>query len=419
MEYSAPRGTQDITPDESGIWQYLEATVRETMARCGYGEIRTPIFEHTEVFERGVGTTTDIVEKEMYTFRDRGDRSITLRPEGTAPVIRAYVEHRMAARPQPAKMYYIGPMFRYERPQAGRFRQFHQFGMEVVGVPGPAADAEVIATPLEVFRALGIRDVVVNLNSIGCPVCRGAYREALRQVYQPVLAELCPSCQGRYDRNPLRLLDCKSEQCRASVPEPPPIFGYLCPECASHFAELRLLLDGLGIEYVINSRLVRGLDYYTRTTFEYNVGGIGSQDAIGGGGRYDGLVEQFGGQSVPGVGVACGMERCVLAMKAEADDSRFARGITVYLVSLGDAARAKAFELAFDLRAHGISADFDMIGRGLKAQMRYADKLSARYVAIIGDDELERGAVALKDMASGSQQDVPIAQLATQLLNNR
>lgn len=389
--------------------------MRRTFARCGYGEIRTPIFEHTELFERGVGTTTDIVEKEMYTFTDRGDRSITLRPEGTAPVVRAYVEQRMASRPQPAKMFYIGPMFRYERPQAGRYRQFHQFGMEVIGVEGPAADAEVIATPLTVFSELGIENVVVNLNSIGCPNCRPAYRGLLADVYRPVSDRLCGSCRGRLERNPLRLLDCKSPECRALVPDPPPIFDHLCQECRAHFTELRRLLDKLGVDYVINPRLVRGLDYYTRTTFEYNVGGIGSQDAIGGGGRYDGLVEECGGPHTPAVGVACGLERCVLAMKSNPDDQRYQRRTDVYFVSLGDAARERSFELAFEMRSAGLSADFDMVGRGLKAQMRYADKLRARYVAIVGDEELSKGVVALKNMDSGEQQQVPMKELASKI----
>ena len=419
MEYSAPRGTQDITPDESGLWQHVESVIRQTMALCGYSEIRTPIFEHTEVFERGVGATTDIVEKEMYTFRDRGDRMITLRPEGTAPAVRAYVEHRMASRPQPTKLYYIGPMFRYERPQAGRYRQFHQFGMEVIGVAGPAADVEVIATPLDIFRALGITDVTVNLNSIGCPVCRPGYRNLLKEVYAPVLPQLCPSCQSRYERNPLRLLDCKSQECRGYMPDPPPIFEYLCPECAQHFSEVRRLLDKLGVEYVLNPRLVRGLDYYNRTTFEYTVGGIGSQDAIGGGGRYDGLVEELGGQPTPAVGVACGMERCVLAMTAGAAAKRFAGGVDVFFVSLGERAAERVFELAFQERSQEMSADFDMMGRGLKAQMRYADKVNAKFVAIIGDNEIDRGTVALKDMSTGEQREVPMAGLASMLREGR
>ena len=409
----APRGTFDIMPDDAGLWQFVEGLVRRTFERCGYREIRTPMFEHTELFERGVGSTTDIVEKEMYTFKDRGGRLITLRPEGTAPAVRAFVEHGLAGRPLPAKLYYMGPMFRYERPQAGRYRQFHQFGMEVIGAAGPEADAEVIAMPLEIFRAMGIQDVVVNLNSIGCPVCKPAYRERLRDAYAPVLDRLCTSCKSRYDRNPLRLLDCKSEECRAALPEPPTIFAQLCPECSAHFDGLRRLLDKLGVGYVINPRLVRGLDYYTKTTFEYNVGGIGSQDAIGGGGRYDGLVEECGGPPTPGVGVACGMERCVLAAQANAAGQEHQVGLDVFIVSLGDAARERAVELAYDMRRAGLAVDFDMIGRGLKAQMRYADKMKARFVAIIGDDELAAGEATVKDMSTGEQIRVAQAGLVT------
>ncbi len=409
----APRGTFDIMPDDAGLWQFVEGLVRRTFERCGYREIRTPMFEHTELFERGVGSTTDIVEKEMYTFKDRGGRLITLRPEGTAPAVRAFVEHGLAGRPLPAKLYYMGPMFRYERPQAGRYRQFHQFGMEVIGAAGPEADAEVIAVPLEIFRAMGIQDVVVNLNSIGCPVCKPAYRERLRDAYAPVLDRLCTSCKSRYDRNPLRLLDCKSEECRAALPEPPTIFAQLCPECSVHFDTLRRLLDKLGVGYVINPRLVRGLDYYTKTTFEYNVGGIGSQDAIGGGGRSAGLVEECGGPPTPGVGVACGMERCVLAAQANAADQEYQAGLDVFIVSLGDAAREKAFEMAHSMRRAGLAVDFDMIGRGLKAQMRYADKMRARFVAIIGDDELAAGEATVKDMSTGEQKRIAQAELAT------
>jgi histidyl-tRNA synthetase len=416
VDITAPRGTTDILPDEVGLWQHVEGLVRGAAERAGYREIRTPIFEHTELFERGVGEATDIVEKEMYTFTDRGDRSITLRPEGTAPVVRAYVERGFASKPQPAKLYYLGPMFRYERPQAGRYRQFHQFGLEVIGAPSPAADAEVISVPLEVFDSLGIRGVIVNINSIGCPSCRPAYRELLRETYRPVLSRLCPSCVSRYDRNPLRLLDCKSEECRRALPEPPMVLDILCPECRSHFDEVRRLLDKLNVEYVINPRLVRGLDYYTRTTFEYNVGGIGSQDAIGGGGRYDGLVEEVGGPPTPAVGVACGLERCVLAMRASAGEKAYDRPIDIYFVSLGEAARERAFELAFNMRSCGISADYDMLDRGLKAQMRFAAKVGARFVAIIGDEELATDMVTLKAMATGDQELVLQAELASKVL---
>ena len=405
MAITAPRGTSDILPSDSALWQKVESVIRDVCRVYGYEEIRTPIFEHTELFERGVGEATDIVEKEMYTFEDRGERSLTLRPEGTASVVRSYIEHKMNGLSQPNKLYYIGPMFRYERPQAGRYRQFHQFGLEAFGAGDPMIDAEIIMVPIEIFKRLGITDVVVNLNSIGCNDCRPKYKEKLKEFYAPQKDELCEMCIKRFDRNPLRLLDCKVEKCKKIVSDPPKIYEMLCPECEEHLAKLRAHLDKMGVKYVMNSRLVRGLDYYSRTTFEYTFGGIGSQDALGGGGRYDSLVGECGGPDTPAVGMAGGIERCIMAMKAQSScEDLIKRSIDAYFVAFGsDECRYKAFYLAQKLREANISCDFDVMNRSLKAQMRAADKLNARYVVIIGEEELSKGIFTIKNLEDGSQ----------------
>ena len=406
MQITAPRGTRDIMFEEARLWQRAEEALRQLADLYGYSEIRTPIFEHTELFVRGVGEATDIVEKEMYTFNDRGGRSITLRPENTAPVMRAFVEHNMGAKAQPTKLFYFGPMFRYERPQAGRFRQFHQMGIEYTGSDSPMADAEVIRFSLDYFRMLGIKQVKVHLNSIGCPECRPRYKEALKDAYRPNLEALCESCKKRFDANPLRLLDCKSPECRALVPNPPDVEDFLCDDCLAHFTKLKGFLEALGVEYVKDPRLVRGLDYYTKTTFEFTSEGLGSQDAIGGGGRYDGLVGEVGGAPTPSVGVACGMERLITVAKAQGGLDVGPVKPVAYMAGLGEAGAAKAMELAFKLRETGLAAEFDTVGRSLKAQMKYADKLGARFVAIIGDEEMSEAAAVVKDMAEGSQREV-------------
>jgi len=398
----------------------MERIMREVCNIYGYSEIRTPIFEHTELFERGVGNTTDIVEKEMYTFVDRGDRSITLRPEGTASVVRSYIEHKMNGMAQPVKLFYIGPMFRYERPQAGRYRQFHQFGVEAFGSQNSMTDAEVIHMPLEIYKRLGIKDVTVNINSIGCSKCRPVYKELLKQAYAHVKDDLCESCVKRYDRNPLRLLDCKVEKCRELMPEPPTIFNMLCPECSEHFKQLRGHLDRLNVNYVINPRLVRGLDYYSRTTFEYTFGGIGSQDALGGGGRYDSLVKECGGPATPAVGFACGLERCILALKSQNDkllDEN--EGIDIFIAPVGDMCREKAFDIAFQLRTAGFSTEFDVMERSLKANMKNADRLNARFVGILGDDELTKGILLIRDLKTKEQREVLIEDISMFLHNSK
>lgn len=414
---AAPRGTADILPDDARRWQALENAMRDVFARYGYGEIRTPIFEHTELFARGIGEDTDVVEKEMYTFEDRGERSLTLRPEGTAGAVRAYLERRLDTEPQPVKLWYAGPMFRYERPQAGRARQFHQLGAECIGTMDPAADAEIIAMAASLFRRIGLADYELHLNSIGCPQCRPAYVRKLREALEPVRDSLCKSCQDRFERNTLRVLDCKRESCRAATQDAPSILDSLCEECADHFGTVRRYLDELGIEYVINPRLVRGLDYYTKTVFEFLSPVLGAQDALGGGGRYDGLVETLGGPPTPAVGFAAGMERILLA--AEGTLRGEAAALDAYVATLGDAGRRVGVVLAERLRRAGMRAELDYMGRSLKAQMRQANRLGAKTVLIIGDDEAKAGTVQLRDMESGDERTVGVDEAVHVLQEKR
>lgn len=401
---TAPRGTTDILPADARRWSVLERALRDVCDLYGYGEIRTPIFEHTELFARGIGSGTDIVEKEMYTFEDRGERSLTLRPEGTAGAVRAYLERRLDAEAQPVKLYYSGPMFRYERPQAGRTRQFHQLGVECIGSADPAADVEVIAVLVALFRRLGLTEYEIQLNSIGCPDCRPAYVQKLKQALEPVRDSLCKSCQDRFERNTLRLLDCKRESCRELTKDVPLILDSLCGPCEDHFQQVRGYLDEVGIEYKINQRLVRGLDYYTRTVFEFVSPELGAQDALGGGGRYDVLVETLGGPPTPAVGFAAGMERILLA--ASLEDEAAAAPVDTYVVTLGDEGRRAGVVLAERLRAEGFRTELDYMGRSLRAQMRQANRVGAKKVLIIGDDEAAAGTVQLRDMQSGEERTV-------------
>lgn len=414
---SAPRGTTDILPAEARRWAGLESAMREVFARYGYGEIRTPIFEHTELFARGIGEDTDVVEKEMYSFEDRGERSLTLRPEGTAGAVRAYLERRLDTEPQPVKLWYAGPMFRYERPQAGRARQFHQLGAECIGTEDPAADVEVIAMVAALFRRLGLTKYELHLNSIGCPECRPAYVRKLRAALEPVRGSLCKSCQDRFERNTLRVLDCKRESCRELTKNAPVILDSLCRDCDGHFAQVRRYLDELAIPYVINTRLVRGLDYYTRTVFEFLSPHLGAQDALGGGGRYDGLVETLGGPPTPAVGFAAGMERILLA--AEGTLRGEAAALDAYVATLGDAGRRVGVVLAERLRRAGLRAELDYMGRSLKAQMRQANRLGAKTVLIIGDDEAKAGTVQLRDMESGDERTVGVDEAVHVLQEKR
>lgn len=413
MAFQKPTGTQDILPGAVEKWQFIEEKARDLCRRFNYKEIRTPIFEQTSLFERGVGETTDIVEKEMYTFIDKGDRSMTLRPEGTAGVVRSYVENKLYGEPDVTKLYYIGPMFRYERPQAGRQRQFHQFGVEVFGAVDPAIDAEVVALGYQYCRELGLQEVKVELNSVGNPASRAAYRDKLLGFLMPMKDNLCKDCQSRIERNPMRVLDCKVDQ--EKFADAPSILDSLDEECTTHFDKVQELLTAMGIEYTINHRLVRGLDYYTHTAFEYKAQGIGAIDTIGGGGRYNGLVSEIGGPDQPGIGFGIGLERIALILEKQGVSFSAEKPLDVYLVALGEAADNEISTQLFKLRQAGFSAERDYLGRKMKAQMKSADRMKARYTAILGDDELERGEIAIKSMETGEQRTVKLAELANEL----
>lgn len=381
----APRGTEDVLPGRSERWSSLEAVTREVMASYGYREIRTPIFEHTELFVRGAGEATDVVEKEMYTFADRAGRSITLRPEGTAPVARAYIEHGMKLWPQPVKLFYVGPMFRYERPQAGRLRQHYQVGAEALGSDDPALDVEAILLPMELFGRLGLTGFSVHLNSIGCPKCRPEYRERLLSYLRPRASELCESCQRRLERSPLRVLDCKAPACRAVTEQAPRSFDYLCDGCRAHFAELQCHLEALRVPFELDARLVRGFDYYTRTVFEVLSDRLGAQNALAGGGRYDGLVEGLGGPPTPGVGFATGMERALLAAEAGAGAAQPKGWIDVFVAVADPTRRAQALGYVYALRRRGLRVETDYHGRSLRAQLKWADRAGAKVAVLVGE----------------------------------
>ncbi|NMB20264.1 MAG: histidine--tRNA ligase [Firmicutes bacterium] len=405
---SRPRGTNDIIPGDIELWLELEEKIRQVCHAFGYKELRTPLFEHTELFQRGIGDATDIVEKEMYTFEDRGHRSITLRPEGTAPLVRAYIENNLGSGSLPVKLFYYGPMFRYERPQAGRYRQFTQFGCEALGSADPLLDVETIALPLALYESCGLTGFEVELNSIGCPSCRGAYREKLIEFFAPHTDHLCKSCQGRLERNPMRLLDCKVESCQAIMEDAPVITEYLCTDCAHHFSGVRSYLDEFGIPYKLNPRLVRGFDYYTRTVFEVVSSELGSQNAIGAGGRYDGLVEEVGGKPTPAVGYAVGVERLLLALKSQGKLQADMPGPNLYLAHFGGATKMKAAYVAQTLRKQGLWVELDYADRSVKAQMKAANKLNSRFVLVIGEDELANNRAVVRDMQSGQEASVSL-----------
>ncbi|MBP1995708.1 histidine--tRNA ligase [Paenibacillus eucommiae] len=410
MSIQKPKGTQDILLGDVEKWQYLEEKARELCIRFNYKEIRTPIFEHSELFARGVGETTDIVEKEMYTFMDKGNRSISLRPEGTAGVVRAYVENKLYGEPDVSKLYYMGPMFRYEQPQAGRSRQFHQFGVEAIGSEEPGIDAEVIALGYTFYKEVGLRDVTVEINSVGTPEVRSTYRLKLQEFFAPVKELLCKDCQSRFERNPMRILDCKIDQKHGEGA--PSILDFLDEACTVHFQAVQRHLDAMEIPYRINPRLVRGLDYYTHTAFEYKAAGIGAIDTIGGGGRYNGLVEQIGGNDQPGVGLGLGLERILLVLQAQGVEIPKQKQLDVYLIGLGEAAEQEVAKLLYQLRLHGVAAEKDYLGRKIKAQMKSADRLQAAYVAILGENELLSGEITLKKMATGEQATVALTDFA-------
>jgi len=419
--YSAPRGTQDILPDTSHLWQYVESRWREICHLYGYREIRTPMFEETELFIRSIGEVTDIVSKEMYTFQDRAGRSLTLKPEGTAPVVRAYLEHSLHASGGVARLYYITPIFRYERPQKGRYRQAHQLGAEIIGAASPIADAELLAMLLHFFQTLGIPEerIELHLNTIGCPQCRPAYRDAVQAFGREQLAHLCPSCRERIERNPLRLLDCKVPTCQSVMAQAPAIDPYLCEGCRTHFEGLLELLKRLDLPYVRDYRLVRGFDYYTRTTFEVLAQGLGAQNALCGGGRYDGLVEECGGPPTPALGVAIGIERTLIVLQELGAPLPEPPKPLVFVIAIGDAARPVALQLAQQLRAGNITVDIDLEGRSPKAQMRLADRSGARYAIILGEQELSTGTVTLRDLHTHEQHILPQDQLLAFLSMHR
>ncbi|WP_274650043.1 histidine--tRNA ligase [Paenibacillus humicola] len=417
MGFQKPPGTQDFLPGSVDTWQFVESKARDICRRFNFREIRTPIFEATELFKRGVGETTDIVEKEMYTFTDRGDRSMTLRPEGTAGVVRAFVENKLYGEPDLTKLYYIGPMFRYERQQAGRYRQFHQFGVEALGSADPALDVEVIALGYAFYTEVGLEGVRVEINSVGTPAVRASYREKLLAFLEPKRDQLCEDCRSRMDRNPLRVLDCKVDQ--HHFVGAPSILDSLDEECRTHFEAVRRDLSAMGIPFDINPRLVRGLDYYTHTAFEFKAEGIGAIDTIGGGGRYNGLVGEIGGPDQPGVGFGIGLERTVLLLDSQNADPERLHQVDVYMIGLGEAAEREISRLIYGLRQKGLSAERDYQGRKMKAQLKSADRLQARFAAILGDDELARGEIALKEMATGEQRFVPLDNLAAELSGQR
>ena len=405
---TAPRGTKDLLPSESYKWQYIEGEFKKVCACFNYKETRVPTFEHTELFERGVGDTTDVVEKQMYTFLDKGGRSVTLRPEGTASVVRSFLQNSLYAEAMPAKMYYNIPCFRYEKSQKGRLREFHQFGVEVFGAKEPTIDAEVISLALTFLDRVGLKDLTVHVNSIGCKECRKAYNERLREYFRPHLDELCETCRGRFERNPLRILDCKSEICQSIGKGAPVLLDYICDDCREHFEKFKTCLDNMGIEYTIDSGIVRGLDYYSKTVFEI----ISGDFTVCGGGRYDGLVEELGGQPTPGIGFGLGIERLLLRLEETGAVIPLPEPLDLYIAPLGDKASVYAQKLIYNLRRDGIKAETDHTGRGLRAQMKYADKLGCRYTLVLGDNETDTGHASVKNMENGEQTEIELDKLS-------
>ena len=411
MAIMAPRGTNDILPGVIQKWLFVENKMRTICANFGYKEIRTPIFERTELFQRGIGDTTDVVEKEMYTFTDRGNRSLTLRPENTASVVRSFIENKLYAETALTKLFYMGPMFRYDRPQAGRMRQFHQFGVEVLGTSSPVVDAEIIILAVKVLKELGLTDLKLKINSVGDDKCRPVYRKKLQDFFKPNFDKLCEDCQSRFDRNPLRILDCKNETCKQLSVGAPIITESLCEECSEHFEQVKGLLDVANIEYILDPRLVRGLDYYTKTAFEIQYNPLGAQSAVCGGGRYDGLVEEIGGVATPGIGFAMGFERILLALEQQNSLPQFDDSCDVYIVSPKGEHIDLVFKMAIKLRELNLKTEIDYTSRSMKAQMKQANKFKAKNVIIFGEDELTRDSVVLRNMKTSEQQEVKIEEI--------
>ena len=411
----AIKGTNDILPEESNKWQFVESKMLETALQFGFKEIRVPVFEHTEVFLRSVGDTTDVVQKEMYTFDDKGGRSITLRPELTAGVIRSAIEKGLVNGALPQKLCYIGGCYRYEKPQAGRLREFHQFGVECVGASAPNADAEVISLAKSVLDNIGIKNISLEINSIGCPECRKEYHKALKEYFSANAENLCDTCKDRLDRNPMRILDCKSPVCKKIAENAPVVIDYLCDDCRDHFEKVKANLNAMGIDFKVNPKIVRGLDYYTRTVFEFVSGDIGAQSTICGGGRYDGLIGQMGGPQTPSLGFAMGIERLMMVLSAQNAELPEAPTCDLFIATLGDNAVLKASALCYELRDEGYKAQTDICGRGLKAQMKYADKIGAKFTLVLGDNEVESGKATLKNMSTSETHEIALSEIVEEL----
>ncbi len=408
------KGTEDVLPKESYRWQFVENVMRSEARTFGFKEIRTPVFEHTELFQRGVGQTTDVVQKEMYTFDTKGGESVTLRPEGTAGAARAVLEHALDNEGLPIKASYFVSCYRYEKPQAGRLREFHQFGLEEYGTQSPVADAELICTAQSIFDRLGIKDLHLEINSIGCPKCRAEYHKALHSYFEGYKNELCDTCNSRLEKNPMRILDCKSPVCSEIAKGAPKITDYLCEECREHFNSVQRFLDAADVAYTVNPTIVRGLDYYTKTVFEFVTDSIGAQGTVCGGGRYDGLIEELGGRHMPSLGFAMGMERLLMVMEKQGIEIPDYDECKLYICSMGETAQAKVFELIRGVRESGMIAETDVVGRGLRAQMKYADKIGAKYSIVIGDNEIEQGFADVKNMTTGEKKKISLGESFTE-----
>lgn len=400
------KGTEDVLPKDSYRWQFVEDVMRKESAAYGFKEIRTPVFEHTELFARGVGQTTDVVQKEMYTFDTKGGESVTLRPEGTAGAARAVLEHGLVNDSLPIKASYFVSCYRYEKPQAGRLREFHQFGLECYGTQSPVADAELICAAQSIFDRLGIKQLRLEINSIGCPTCRAEYHKALKEYFYGYKDELCETCNSRLEKNSMRILDCKSPVCSKIAQGAPKITDYLCDECKEHFASVQKYLDAAGVEYTVNPTIVRGLDYYTKTVFEFVTDFIGAQGTVCGGGRYDGLIEELGGKHLPSLGFAMGIERLLMLMDKQGIEIPKPSTCDLYVAVMGESASLKSFEIIKAVRSCGLIAETDIVGRGLRAQMKYADKIGAKFSMVLGDNEIEQGKAVIKNMSSGEQTEI-------------
>ena len=417
MLTNAPRGTKDILPEQVGNWLWLENKIRELCAVYGYEEIRTPTFEHTELFQRGIGEGTDVVDKEMYTFTDRGDRSITLRPENTASVVRAYLQNKLYANAGLTKLFYIGSMFRYDRPQAGRLREFHQFGVEALGEKNPAVDAEIILLAWDFLKSLGLDDLKLKINTVGCPACRPIFKKKLTEYFTEEIEELCGDCRRRLEKNPLRILDCKVDGAKEVMEDAPKIETCLCDDCREHFNSLKKFLTAAGVDFEIDNRLVRGLDYYTKTAFEIQYAPLGAQSAVAGGGRYDGLIKEIGGDDTPAVGFAAGLERILLALELQKLLPEQNKKIAAFVVSGGATADIYSFKLLTDLRRKNISAAMDFGKKSMKAQMKAAAKSGAKFALIVGEDEVANSTVTVKNLETAAQVVVPLAEVSELVMN--